>query len=236
MKSAVRFIQCSLIVILSGCLPTVTKVYQAPKVSGQIINLQTMLPMEGVKVAHQQRKQETVSSDVNGRFVLPSLSATEFKLLMAAHAISNNQVIIAHGGSQTILIANATLNGQYEELVDFSFILFDTQPQNIAQPIESSYKKHDLLSSYFSEGNLLASCNQELSAAALAALNTSRKLARSVTSDEKMTSMANDHYTRTAEVWDVLKSSCERSNNNYREIDQIFEGIGAEISVISTGG
>lgn len=232
MKLAVRLVLCSLVLILSSCIPTVTKVYQAPKVTGQIINLQTLLPMEGVKIAHQQRKQESVISDVKGRFILPSLSTTEFKLMMAAHAISDNIVTITDRESQIMLIAKATLNGQHEESVDFSFILFDTHPLSIAQPIAGSSIKYQQLSGYFSEGNLLASCNQQLSAAALASLNTSRKLTRIDTSDEKLSSMAKAQYTRTVDIWRVLKLSCERSSSNYREIDHAFDGIEAEMIVL----
>ncbi len=235
MKLAVRLVQFSLIIILSGCVPTVTKVYQAPKVTGQIIELQTLLPMEGVKIAHQQRKQESVISDVKGRFILPSLSSTEFKLMMAAHAISDNIVTITDRESQIMLIAKATLNGQDEESVDFSSILFDTDPHSIAKPVADSSIKYQQLSSYFSEGHLLASCNQELSAAALASLNTSRKLTRIDTSNEKLSSMANAQYTRTADIWRTLKLSCERSSSNYREIDHAFDAIEAEMNVLLAG-
>jgi hypothetical protein len=228
MKLALRFSIGLLLLILSSCVPTVSKVYQAPRVVGQVIDLATMKPIAGVNVAHKHNTKNFVTTNSDGEFELPSASETEFKLLMAGHGLKNNLVTLYNQNNQIVLVAQATLNARTEETVNFSTIIFDSQARVIAAPTKKSYLDYYELKRYFTEHNLLSSCDQELSSAALTALNTSRKVATLAAEDNKFSKIMSVHYKRTAEIWRELKSSCERTTSNYVQIDKVFEAIETE--------
>ncbi len=225
---------------LSGCVPTITKVYQAPKVTGQVLDLETLRPLVGVNVAHLQNTEKFVTTDAEGRFVLPSIAQTDLKILMAGHALKTNLVTFYNQDNQIELVAKSTLESRVEETINFGIVIFDSQPKKAATPVKLSYQSLGILKTYFSPSNILGRCDNQLAKSALASLNTSRKLAEAASSKiERTSSTANKlrsytltSYQRTSELWLALKASCERTTKNYKRIDAIFDSIQEESTVV----
>ena len=229
-----------LVLFNSGCVPTITKVYQSPKVMGQVIDLASLKPIEGVHVAHHKTTEQFVTTDINGKFSLPSKSVTDYKPLMAGHALNDNLVTLYNQSGQFLLVASATLNSQIEETVDLSTIIFDSNPKSIAPPAKSSYLKYNQLRTYFYPHSLLGQCDKDLSFAALVSLNTSRKLIDTAASlaksheksDEKLAAeylqLASTNYQTTVKLWSTLKPTCNRTNKNYLHVDEVFKTIEQE--------
>jgi len=231
MKLAHRLSLTLLITVLSACVPTVSKVFQSPKVTGQVVDLATLQPLAGVNVAHQQSTERFVTTDANGEFELPSISETEFELLMAGYALKDNLVSLYNQDNQMTLIVQASLNGRAEETVELSTIIFDTDPKSIAAPQKPNYLEYNLLRIFFYPHSLLGSCNKYLSLAALSSLNSSRKLANLAKSKPRdkeasqMQQLTAISYQRTQALWNELKSSCERTSANYKQVDEVFSSI-----------
>lgn len=224
-----------ILLLLCACVPTVTKVFQAPKVTGQVIDLETLQPLSGVNVAHFQSTAKFVTTNTSGEFVLPSISETEFKMLMAGHALKDNLISIYNQDNQITLIAQSTLNGRAEETVELSTIIFDAEPKTIAPPSKSTYLAYNLLRTYFYPHSLMGSCDRHLSIASLASLNSSRKLASFAIShpNNKMRArykkLAAKSYQRTLAIWQELKSTCKQTNSNYQDIKEVLSSIEEEV-------
>lgn len=237
------FFRCVLTLLLAtlfGCVPTITKVYQAPKVFGQVIDLETLRPLVGVNVAHLQNTEEFVTTDAEGKFVLPSISQTDLKILMAGHALKTNLITFYNQDNQIELVAKSTLDSRSEETINLGVVIFDTQPKKYAMPVKTSYQSIGLLKNYASASGILASCDNQIAKSALASLNTSRKLAeaasnkieRTKSTAKNLRSYTLSSYQQTSELWLELKASCERSTNNYKRIDRIFDSIQEESTVV----
>lgn len=229
-----------LLLLLAGCVPTISKVYQAPKVFGQVVELETLKPIAGVNVAHARNTAQFVTTDASGKFVLPSISETDLKLLMAGHALKSNLVTFYNPDNQIELIAKSTLESRVEETINFGIVIFDSQPKKYATPVKLSYQSVGVLKTYFSASGVLASCDNKIAKSALASLNTSRKLAEAASNKiettpsnaKKLRSYTLTNYQRTSELWSELKSSCERTSKNYKRIDAIFDNIQEESTVV----
>ncbi|MBV1908851.1 MAG: hypothetical protein KUG78_05980 [Kangiellaceae bacterium] len=235
MNFVLRLSACLVVIVLSSCVPTITKVYLAPVVKGRVIDLATLQPLMNTNVAHTQSTDKFVETNEDGEFELPSISNTEFKMMMAGHAIKNSTISIYNRSNRIAVEVSATLNGRFEETSELGTVIFDSQPKVIAPSSSGKLLEHNLLRGYFYHHSLLGSCDSELAVASLNGLNTSRKLSSLAAQQEndskgyKQLSMQS--YQRTAELWRALKSTCERSTGNYKQLDEVFDEIEKEVKM-----
>jgi hypothetical protein len=233
MKLTQKITTILFVIIIIGCVPTITSIFKAPQVTGKVIDLNTLEPVPGVTVRHDNSASKVVMTDENGAFFLPSISDTEFKLLMPGHAFKRHLVNFENKNNRVVLVAQATLNSRYEELVDFEIVIFDAEPEVISTPFKDAYLDDEVLRASFNSGGILETCDHSMAISAISSLNTSRKLADKARNKRKPNEFAASNYKewatrsyeRSSELWSELRYTCERNLENYQDIDSIFDAI-----------
>ena len=105
-------------VSLTGCIPTMMRVYSAPEVVGFLKYAQTGLPASGVSISHRHNQAQSVKTDETGRFLLPSISNVEGTFIMAGHALTYYEIIIISGLQTDCIRVRGSLKMLHEEKVD----------------------------------------------------------------------------------------------------------------------
>lgn len=103
--------------LLLGCIPTVTEVYEAPLVYGQLLDENGLKPIVGAKLQHQHLDAQPVYTDDQGYFELPSISSYQAVVLMPAHAFNAYGYRVTIGDQEFSLKARGSLRMLNEEIV-----------------------------------------------------------------------------------------------------------------------
>ncbi len=225
---------------LYGCVTTSHKVYLAPKVTGQIVDLQTLEPLQAMHVAHRDNLNQFVITNVQGEFSLPSISEKDFRVLLANPETEGHLVLIYNQNNQIGLMIPSTKDSASEEIFNLKTIVFDSEPKVIAQPSKPSFPYHGELKLLFSSDKALVNCDKILLNTALGALNTSRKLAEKAsdkiettqTKAQRLRSLTFESYQRTQVLWKYLKKSCQYLPEQSKRVDKMFSGIEQEASFL----
>lgn len=114
-----------LFTFLVGCIPTVTRVYQTPKVEGVLVDSTTEAPISGLQVFHENVQEKAVQTDKNGSFTLPSISNIQGSAIMAGHALKVYKInILSDDYSQCIEVI-ASFKMHREETSNIGTLLLD---------------------------------------------------------------------------------------------------------------
>ncbi len=227
--------------LLSGCIPSYTSIYHTPEVSGYVIELKSLQPIQDAIVKHNNFPESQTKTNSQGKYQLPAISSKEFKLLMPAHSLKNYLISLSHNGNEIIRIASATRLMRYIEKIDLGITIIDNQPQQIAKITNNNFIPYEQLKDYFIENALLASCDQNLAVASLAQLNISRKLYmhyQSQHSNSNHSPKLKDYliltYQQTSQLWEHLEQTCSKTLQDYQLMNAIFEQVQDEASLQST--
>ena len=230
---------------LSGCVPTVTTVYQGPALHGRLVALSDLQPVEGVQVYYPEHIQHSVATNALGIYDLPAPISTQATLLMAGHALTTYQALVRKAGYEsTTLVAQGSLKMLSPEHVQLDAVVLDDSPGEIAEPTIEGGSAYGLVKTFFYAHSLFSSCDRSLGWDAFIALNVYRKLYwryhqaqadGSKDAEELATLLLYRDYARlhTARLWEATRWSCpltELRAEQYQEIDAIAREIGGVIT------
>ena len=184
-----RFLMASILICsLTACVPSMQTIYHTPVVTGQVIDLATFKPIEGVVVMHEG-KEESSNPDITGKtpkegvltnqagdYYLPSQSSRELTILMVGHAIADYPVRISNNNHSALVIVQASMKMLSEESAMAPPLILDQDPETIAQMPVGDYLKYKQLQEFLAPQGIFAGCDPELGADALTSLNTARKI------------------------------------------------------------
>lgn len=227
--------QFSIIALLTftvtACLPVIQETFQAPIITGTVLNLETLQPIKGAVVKHEvanrKIKQEdgfkavknSIVTNEKGEYLLPSISSTKFVVLMPAHALALYPVRITTIDNSAIVFASATQLMRNEETVRAALLIMDPHPAITARPPAKHHIDDSVLRTYLTPHSALGYCDLSIGKDAIAALNTARKAYWRYKDKE----IANTAYLNASDLWNYFYKSCDFGDeNNLERRDSIY--------------
>ncbi len=234
---------------LSGCIPTVQTIYHAPAVTGQVIDLETLKPVEGAIVQHGIERQfdfsnlaeikhkDAVKTDKAGNYQLPALSSVEFTLLMAGHAFKYYPLSISTRYNSALVYARAPMKMLSHNETMAPTVLLDPSPEIAAKTAEGDFIEDKTLRAYLYPHSTLGTCNATLGLKAINLLNTARKIYWRHKVDSKYSQqLLDDTYSGLWTLWEEFYRSCDLTSldlTHKRIIYQVFDSVQQEVSLLS---
>lgn len=242
----------TLVLSLGACVPTTKKIYHTPAVSGKVIDLETLAPIEGAIIQHEalddhfdlnniKTTTDKIVSNKQGEYYLPSLSSSKITLLMPGHAMAHYPVRISTRNNSALVFVSASLLMQDEEITSASLLIMDANPNIIADTPPGDYLDYKLLHTYLYPHSTLSMCDLAIGADAISALNTARKVYwQHINETDVSKQMVNAAYLNVSHNWDYFYTSCdfgdkhtiERRDTLYK-VQAISDQIKQEISDLS---
>ncbi len=229
----------ALCVLLNGCVPTVTTLYQGPEIRGQLVALSSLEPVAGAQVFYADHLESSVTTDESGYFRLSAPVRTEATMMMAGHARTPYQALVRKGGyDSTTLLVHGSLKMLEPEQVILDPVVLDDRSSEIAEPTVTDGSSYQLIKTFFYTHSLLGGCDRELGWDALKALNVYRKLywRHQQVSDNHSAAESKSvtHYQRLSQqhafrLWDATLKSCpvtELLADQRREVGHIVNELG----------
>jgi len=231
-----RLLVVALAFSLIACLPTVQRIYHAPVVIGQVIDLNSLDPIEGASIQHENPKanlpldgliektKNNILSDKQGQYHLPSLSSVEAVVLMPGYAITNYPVRISTKDNSALVFASASLFMRDEEITTAPLLILDPAPEVIADTPPGDYLNYKILRTYLYPHSRLGMCDIGIGGDALTTLNTARKLYWRHKNEQPITlEMLDAAYLNVQNIWSYFYNSCDfGKNNSTTRRDNIF--------------
>lgn len=111
--------------MLTACIPSITRVYHTPRVVGVVVDADYQ-PLAGVVVRHANYAEPQVVSDAGGHFTLPSVSSLEAVLLMVGHALNSYSIQFMTPTCVQTVDVHATMKMYHEETVYLDRVVLDS--------------------------------------------------------------------------------------------------------------
>jgi len=225
---------------LSACIPSIQTIYHTPVILGQVIDLETLTPIEGAIIKHEgidaeytldemiDAAENKIVTNQEGEYRLPSTSSLEAILLMPGHAIHSYPVRISTRYNSALVFASASLLMRTEEITAASLLILDPAPQIIANPPSGGYLADVTLRGYLYPHSTLGHCDLGIGHDAISALNTARKAYwHHQTSSDHTQTIVNAAYLNVHQIWQYFYDSCDfgddRSQQRYAKISAVRE-------------
>lgn len=207
---------------VAACFPAFQRIYQTPAVTGRVIDLESLKPIEGASVLHQSRGEKSKSDFIDktvkdrvftnqaGEYYLPSQSSRQLTTLMAGHAIVDYPVRISTNGHSGLVFVKASMKMLAEESTMAPLLILDQDPDTIAATPSDDYLNQKQLQVFLAPQGALGGCDLELGAEALKSLNTARKIYwrqnKEANIEPKILAMA---YHNVGNIWSYFQNSCD---------------------------
>jgi hypothetical protein len=216
------FLTMLLFFTLVACVPTASRVYNGPEVTGTVLRLSDLTPIAGATISYgdlDSASSEAASTNSNeqGDFTLTPTTTLNIELRMPAHMIKRVSVHTRYStyGQSADVVRSQNMNREYEQY-DVGIIILDDNPNKLAKPLIDNGVDLRLLNNALLPNNLLQQCNHDDARGAINKLNITRKLARKITQLEKSTTqwkLASKSFQnmkqQTMEIWEYLQSHCK---------------------------
>jgi hypothetical protein len=207
------------LIIVCGCVPTITKMYNGPEVTGTVIRLSDLSAVEGAIIAYHSVNTNTpistAYSDTNGEFTLLPVVRKQFEVRMPAHAYKHTTVYTTHTdyAHAVNIVVSVQMNREYEYYSVGDIILDDT-PTVIAAPLTKNGIDIKLLKQASAPYQFLTQCDDSLVAGAINKLNITRKLAKRLSLPNQALSSRlemqfEEIVQQTNDVWRHLANTCD---------------------------
>lgn len=209
----------TLILLLTGCVPTISKMYNGPEVSGTLLRLSDFTVVEGATITYQTRDTHlptsSTSSNAQGHFTLLPVARTQLEMRMPAHSHKQTTIYITHPnlGMSADLVISRQMNREYEKYAAGPIILDDT-PTVFAAPLTQNGVDLELLKQAKAPYEIIAQCHRQDRLGAINKLNITRKLAhQALVADSTQAAQAKAHLPiviqQTQEMWRYLANTCK---------------------------
>lgn len=205
MKNKILLPLLTCLFLMTACIPTITRVYLTPSISGTVIDVSTLKSVSDVAIEQRYENVSVASTltDEEGKFNLPAYSEIQAKLLMVGHSLSNYQLDITFNETQYRHVYHATSVMIYEETFTDEIIWVDSDPLLIAPPPTPFYKTTPQWKKAI-ESEAFLRCNARLGYQAIQQLAIARKALTH--GDPKLTSLA---YHQVSFAWERYTNSCK---------------------------
>ncbi len=221
---------------LVACVPTVQRIYHAPVVVGQVIELNRLTPIEGALVQHEntdtnlafdniiEAAKNKIFSNKQGEYHLPSISSVEAVVLMPGYAVAHYPVRISAKNNSALVFVSASLFMRDEETTTAPQLILDTDPMTIANTPPGDYLDYKTLHTYLYPHSNLGMCDLGIGGDAIASLNTARKLYWRHKDEPKIPpGMLDVAYLNVQNIWQYFYDSCDFGKDHTMERrDNIF--------------
>ena len=227
---------------LFSCVPTITQIFNSPNVSGNIVLLPTLEAASGVNLFYSQKRPDdsltkSIVTDATGSYELKANSDVMFHVMMPGHALTKSYVTVIYNDLNFEFVVRSTLNSTNQEYFDAPVIVIDTQSNVIAKvpnPLDVPYQQ---LLDVINNETALKSCDITKTPSLLYWFNTARKLYWLSLSTEgqvtKQDRQKNNQiieymlssYFHGVELINSIKSTCIRTSENFKAIDDVFSRL-----------
>jgi len=214
---SIRSLLLSALVLPSiACVPTIQEIYHTPTVTGQVIDLESLQPIEGAIIKHEgadadfdledmiEASKNKIVSDQQGEYRLPATSSVKAVILMPGHAITDYPVRISTTNNSALVFASASMLMRDEEMTSAPLLIMDPDPETIANTPPGDYLDYKILRTYLYPHSTLGQCDLGIGGDALSALNTARKAYWHHHND----AIVNAAYLNVRNVWQYFYNSC----------------------------
>lgn len=200
---------------LTACVPTLSHIYNGPEVTGIILRLSDLTPIENASIFYgsintASAKNTVTKSNVQGQFVLKPTPALIFEIRMPAHMLK--QAIIytqfANYGQSADVVVSQRMNREYEKY-NVGTIIVDDTPNEYAPPLLENSVDLKLLKNTFQLQYSRENCHYNDAISAVNKLNIVRKLAFKVTQLKHEADISSDKFKATSKRLHQMKKSTQ---------------------------
>lgn len=241
----------ALVLTIAACVPSIQRIYHTPVVVGQVIDLETLEPIEGAIVKHEaadadhdledmiDASKNKILTNKQGEYRLPSTSSIDATLLMPGHAITDYPVRISTRNNSALVFASASMLMREEETSGAPLLIMDPDPKTIANTPPGDYLDYKILRSYLYPHSTLGKCNLGIGGNAISALNTARKAYWRHINEPNVVKqeIVNAAYLNVRNVLHYLYNSCDFGDDHSIErrddilaVREITDNIQQEVS------
>jgi len=225
-----RFLTLFFVLQIVACVPSVSKIYNGPEVTGTVVRLSDLTPVANARISYDGSSSSSsdspfTESNTQGQFTLIPIATTKLEIRMPAHMLTHTVIYMHHAsyGASAELVQNQWMNREYEK-VDVGTIILDDNPTEYAFPLVENGVDIKSLKNSLQTQNLLGQCNYDEATGALNKLNVVRKLASHIAqakSDGTEPKIASAYLQTmkegTQDIWAHLIANC----NNGKPSDEL---------------
>jgi hypothetical protein len=212
----------ALVLANAACVPSIQRIYHTPVVVGQVIDLETLEPIEGAIVKHEgadadfdlddmiEASKNKILTNKQGEYILPSTSSVDAILLMPGYAITDYPVRISTRNNSALVFASASMLMRDEETTGAPLLIMDPDPKTIANTPPGDYLDYKIFHSYLYPHSTLGKCDLGIGGDAISALNTARKVYwRHINEPDVNQEIVNAAYLNVRNIWQYFYNSCD---------------------------
>lgn len=236
-----RLLTLFIVLLIAACVPSVSKIYNGPEVTGTVVRLSDLTPVANARISYDgsnssSRDSPFTESNTQGQFTLIPIATTKLEMRMPAHMLTHTVIYTHHAnyGSSADMVQSLWMNREYEK-VDVSTIILDDNPTEYAFPLVENGVDIKSLKNSLQTQNLLGQCNYDEASGAINKLNVVRKLASHIAqakSEGAEPNMASAYLQTmkegTQDIWAHLISSCNNDKPS-NELKKLKSQVVAEL-------
>ncbi|KGM06835.1 hypothetical protein LP43_1327 [Methylophaga thiooxydans] len=225
-----RFLTLFFVLQIVACVPSVSKIYNGPEVTGTILRLSDLTPVANARISYGSSNSSSsdspfTESNDQGQFTLIPIAKTKLEMRMPAHMLTHTVIYTHHAnyGTSADVVQSLWMNREYEK-VDVGTIILDDNPTEYTFPLVENGVDIKLLRNSLQTQNLLGQCNYDEASGAINKLNVVRKLASHIAqakSEGTEPNMASAYLQTmkegTQDIWAHLIANC----NNGKPSDEL---------------
>lgn len=215
---AIMFVFTASIAVVA-CVPSITKMYNGPEVTGTVVRLFDFSPVEGALIAYYSNKAHapisSTYSDASGQFTLTPVARRQIEIRMPAHAYRRTTIYTEHSdyANSVDIVISVHMNTEYEYYA-VGNIIVDDSPEIMAPPLRKNAIDIQRLQQASPPYQFISHCEDALVEGAINKLNITRKLGHRLTQPNNplhsRIKMQFEKLTQqTIDVWQYLANTCD---------------------------
>lgn len=222
-------------VLLASCAPRISTVYHAPKVEGKVISALNLQPVRGIEVQHKERNSLRVETDINGDFILPSVTSNSPTTLAAGDGLKHYYLRLGEGLESSDVVITASMQMPEEEQTNLITFVAPYSLQFVSGEELTDLNQATFDSEESAQGQLQI-CNQSKVQNALHTLLIARTVLKATDNppppfvfDSKLAPDYRDAvYLQTLWQWQDLYVSCDGTLDERREARLLIDKVEQE--------
>ncbi|MEM5537522.1 hypothetical protein WNY58_14120 [Neptuniibacter pectenicola] len=227
--------------VLAACVPVISKMYNGPEVSGVVLRLSNLTPIDGAIISYDgvnPSATATQSSITNaqGHFILTPTKELNVEIRMPAYTPQSVPIYTQHStyGHSTD-IAVSKWKGREYETYDIGTIILDEEPKVYAPPLTEDGVDLKVLEKAIEPQGLFSLCNLDDAGGAINKLHIVRKLAHKIVhakqdpAQEKLAAAYIQEMKKsTRYTWAYFANDCSQIISSI-ELEHIKRRVFAEL-------
>lgn len=235
------FLTLFIVLLIAACVPSVSKIYNGPEVTGTVVRLSDLTPVANARISYEGSSSSSsdipfTESDAQGHFTLIPSATTKLEIRMPAHMLTHTVIYTHHAsfGFSADVVQSQWMNREYEK-VDVGTIILDDNPTEYASSLVESGVDIKSLRNSLQTQSLLGQCNYDEASGAINKLNVVRKLASHIAqakSEGTEPNMASAYLQTmkegTQDIWAHFIANCNNGQPS-TELTKLKSQVIAEL-------